>query len=471
MSEQLMSKAEVLDAMKRGHNDFVMIVFDLDEAKMTAAGPYPDSDWTLKDTLAHLTACTQDMISRLPGHQPIPFPVEAKAGESWDSQVERSNEYYYQRDKDKPMAQVGTEFDITYRQAVGAVEALSEGQVADRAVQELIAGNTYEHYAEHLGYIADWLAQQDATPLRNKAELLAAMQQGHDKLLAALDGLSDAQMTTPGPNPHSNWTVKDTLAHLAAWMQAMVKRLPGGAGKPFPFEEQAGEDHDHFVERVNEYWYQRDKDKSLAEVRDEFEQAYRQLADAVASLSDAQVADRAIQYRVEGNSFGHFEEHLGYIGDWLKQQEQPHISKADMLARMAAGRDELLAAISNLSDTQMTSPGLYPDSDWTVKDTLAHLAAWMRAMAVLMPDGASKPYPFEEQPDESEDHFFERVNDYWYERDKDKPLSEVRSEFEAAYQQQFAAMEALSDEQAVEPTHIKEHLGFISDWLKQQAQA
>ncbi len=321
MSEQLMSKAEVLDAMKRGHNDFVMIIFDLDEAKMTAVGPYPDSDWTLKDTLSHLTACTESMISRLPGQQPIPFPVEAREGESWDSQIERINEYYYQRDKDKPMVEVGAEFEKVYRQAVEAVEALSEGQVADRAVQELIAGDSYVHYTEHLGYIADWLAQQDATPLRNKEDLLAAMQQGHDKLLAALASLSEAQMTTPGPDPHSNWTVKDTLAHLAAWMGAMVERLPGGGGKPFPFEEQADEGHDRFVERVNDYWYQRDKDKPLAEVRSRFAQAYRQMADAVANLSDAQVAERAVQYRIEGNTFAHFEEHLGYIGDWLKQQQ------------------------------------------------------------------------------------------------------------------------------------------------------
>ena len=311
MSEQLMSKAEVLDAMKRGHNDFVMIVFDLDEAKMTVAGPYPNSDWTLKDTLAHLTACTQDMISRLPGHQPIPFPVEAEAGESWDSQVQRMNEYYYQRDKDKPMVEVGAEFDSTYRQAVRAVEALSDEQVADRTVQELIAGDTYEHYAEHLGYIADWLAQQDASPLRNRADLLAAMQQGHDKLLAALGGLSDAQITTPGPDPHSNWTVKDTLAHLAAWMRAMVKRLPGGAGKPFPFEEQADEGHDQFVERVNEYWYQRDKDKPLAEVRSEFEAAYQLQFAAMEALSDEQAVEPT-----------HIKEHLGFISDWLKQQQE-----------------------------------------------------------------------------------------------------------------------------------------------------
>lgn len=325
MSEEhpVLSKQELLEAIKRGHDEFVAAIIDLDEAKMTVAGPYPDSDWTMKDTLAHLTACTQSMISRLPGHQRIPFPVEAEAGESWESQVERINEYYYQRDKDNPLAQVGAEFDITYRRVLQAVEALSEEQATDPDVQSLIAGDTYEHYAEHLGYVADWLAQQETAPLLSKEELLAAMQRGHDKLLTELGGLSDAQMTSPGPYSDSEWTVKDTLAHLAAWMRATVVRLPGGEGKPFPFEIEDGEDSDSYTDRINDYWYQRDKDMPLAEVRSEFEQAYRQLADAVANLTDAQVAERAIQYRIEGNTFGHFDEHLAYIADWLdKQKEQ-----------------------------------------------------------------------------------------------------------------------------------------------------
>jgi hypothetical protein len=35
-------------------------------------------------------------------------------------------------------------------------------------------------------------------------------------------------------------------------------------------------------------------------------------------LSDEQIADPNIQYRIGGNTYWHFEEHLGYIGDWLK---------------------------------------------------------------------------------------------------------------------------------------------------------
>lgn len=158
-------------------------------------------------------------------------------------------------------------------------------------------------------------------PIRSKAALLEAIKHGHDQFVAAIFGLGEEQMTTPGAQSDSVWTVKDVLAHLARWMRAMVVRLPGGAGKPFPFEIEDGEARDSYTNRINDYWYQRDKDLPLAEVRSEFEAAYQQLAEAVSALSDAHVAERAIQYRIEGNSFGHFDEHLDYMADWLKQQQ------------------------------------------------------------------------------------------------------------------------------------------------------
>lgn len=315
-----LSKQQLLDKIRQSHDELTAPLLKLNEQQMTTPGPHPDSEWTMKDVLAHLTVWMQLMMSRLPGQERIPYPLEAKAGESWNSQLDRINEYYYQQSKDTPIGTVGVEFDKAYQQLLWEVAALNDEQLADPKLQADIAEDSYEHFDEHLEAVRGWLDAQDE-PLVSKAEVLARMEQGRADFLTALSGLSDAQMTMPGPHTNNEWTIKDVIAHCAAWMKVTPPRLLDGSSNPFPLTEQPNEDHDRFIDRVNEYWYQQDKDKPLDMVRGDFDSAYRQMADAVTALSDAQIAEPAIQSRIGGNTYWHFQEHLEYIGDWLKRQQ------------------------------------------------------------------------------------------------------------------------------------------------------
>lgn len=316
-----LSKQELLDKIRQNHDELTAALLKLNEQQMTSRGPHPDSAWTMKDVLAHLSAWMQILINRLPGHEPFAYPIEAEAGESEASYMERINQYYYEQSKDTPISKVEAEFDKSYQQVLKELEMLSDEQLAERKLQEIIAEDVYEHFAEHLEGVSGWLEEQEE-PLVSKAEVLARLAQGRNDFLAAFSGLSEAQMTTPGLHSDSNWTVKDTLAHCAEWMRATPPRLPGGSGNAFPIAKEEGEDPDHFTDRVNEYWYQQDKDKPLAMVREDFDAAYRQIADAVEALSDEQIAERTTQYRIGSNTYWHFAEHLEYIKDWLKQQKQ-----------------------------------------------------------------------------------------------------------------------------------------------------
>lgn len=315
-----LSKTELLGKVRQSHDDLVNPLYALNMQQMTSPGVHADSEWAMKDVLTHLTACMEVTISELPGHERIPHPLEANEGESWDSQMERINEYYYQQNKDKPAPVVIAEFDKTYQQIMREIEALSNAQLADPKVQELILTDIAGHFDEHRGFIQDWLTQQEEDPILSKIELLNLMQQGHDHLRDELSGLSDAQMSVSGPYPDSNWTVKDTLAHFARWMRATPPRLLG-EGDLFPFAVAEGEDRDQFIERVNAYWQEQDKGKPLPAVRDEFEQAYQQMLATVERLSDEQIAARPAQWRIIGNTYEHFDEHLGWISEWLKAQK------------------------------------------------------------------------------------------------------------------------------------------------------
>jgi len=53
------------------------------------------------------------------------------------------------------------------------------------------------------------------TRKKNKAELLEYLAQGRARLLAAIEGLSEEEMTTSGVV--GDWSVKEILAHIAAW--------------------------------------------------------------------------------------------------------------------------------------------------------------------------------------------------------------------------------------------------------------
>ena len=65
---------------------------------------------------------------------------------------------------------------------------------------------------------------QEDTPPRGKAELLQRIREAGARLDAFLDSLSPQQMTTPLSD---GWSVKDHVAHLAAWRGMLAAILMG----------------------------------------------------------------------------------------------------------------------------------------------------------------------------------------------------------------------------------------------------
>jgi hypothetical protein len=94
----------------------------------------------------------------------------------------------------------------------------------------------------------------------------------------------------------------------------------------------------------------------------------------------------------------------------------------------------------------MTIPGV--NGSWSVKDNLAHLAAWHSYQATRLQgvlDGAEPPNPAPGCETEDE------INEYFYQRHKDQPPAEVLADFRASYQHLLAVTQALSWETLNEP--------------------
>ena len=108
----------------------------------------------------------------------------------------------------------------------------------------------------------------------------------------------------------------------------------------------------------------------------------------------------------------------------------------------------LQAVFSELDTDQMTAPGA---EGWSVKDELAHLAAWARGVAALV--RKQRRYPPMGLPEDAAPHTvgIEHMNQIIYEQNRDRPLDEVLAELYAAHQDALNAVSELSDNDLLRP--------------------
>lgn len=117
------------------------------------------------------------------------------------------------------------------------------------------------------------------------------------------------------------------------------------------------------------------------------------------------------------------------------------MSKAEFIERIRLGRRALNDAISGLTEDQI-GQDLVTD-EWTVKDILAHLAAWQHEafLAIERAAGGEADGPL----------ILESVDDWNAARVGERrrlPLVDVMQEFHAAYDQLVAALERLPEDRA-----------------------
>ena len=157
----------------------------------------------------------------------------------------------------------------------------------------------------------------------DKAELLNIIQAGYNQFETLLASLNEEQMMIPGVN--GSWSVKDNLAHLAAWHNYQATRLQGvldGAEPPDPAPGCETEDE------INEYFYQRSKDLPLTEVLADFRTSYQHVLAATEALSWETLNepfpwsdnDVPMGGYCLGNTVGHYELHGELIQRWLDSQ-------------------------------------------------------------------------------------------------------------------------------------------------------
>jgi len=161
--EEQMDKSRLLEEIRTSYNAFEAVLASLSAEQMTTPGV--NDKWSVKDNIAHINAWQRrllDMLQATKEGVDLPDPTPGLS-------MDEENETFYQRDKDRPSAEVQAEFHSLYHLVVQSIQDLSNEELnkplswlEGRSVGPFVAGNTYEHYQEHAQIIQDWLARSDS---------------------------------------------------------------------------------------------------------------------------------------------------------------------------------------------------------------------------------------------------------------------------------------------------------------------
>ena len=145
----------------------------------------------------------------------------------------------------------------------------------------------------------------------DREDLLRSYRETRKKLLAAIDGLTDEQMSEPTID---GWAVKDHLAHLALWddiRAAEVERISAGFDSAWKMTDEQDE-------ALNDTGYEMRRSMSAAQARWELETSRRKLLDAIASAP--QEALDPSRYGAAGLRSGHEGQHVEWLERWRREK-------------------------------------------------------------------------------------------------------------------------------------------------------
>jgi|SRR5688572_28475620 len=166
----MISKKRLLEELHRGRDDWEAVLAEIGRERMTIAGVA--GEWSVKDIVAHVTAYERWVVALLDEAfgRPVTRDEEMEAAPDMDAR----NAIIYRRNRDRDLDDVLTEWHQVSRHLADYIRELPEEALHDPMIAglnpewfpkpwKLFAENTYEHYADHIPQIREWLARQGNT--------------------------------------------------------------------------------------------------------------------------------------------------------------------------------------------------------------------------------------------------------------------------------------------------------------------
>jgi hypothetical protein len=152
----------------------------------------------------------------------------------------------------------------------------------------------------------------------SKSELLKGIRAEHKRLEKALEGLFQSEIA--GVSNPDSWSVKDNLAHITAWEKKLINwyqtGLQGGK-QTLPQWDNPG-----VVDEINLGIYQKNRDRQLADVLDEYQKSYQRILEVVNSIPEADMfttsrfewtGNDILARFIVSNTSSHYAEHIKMI--------------------------------------------------------------------------------------------------------------------------------------------------------------
>jgi hypothetical protein len=163
--------------------------------------------------------------------------------------------------------------------------------------------------------------------------MLAAIREQFDEWNGFLEELSPNQINTP--MAPSEWTVKDVLAHLAAWEQRSIARFTAARANQTPempswVPEGEDPESDANLEKVNERIYRGYKNLSWEKVLEGWRDGYLKLQDLASRVEEPVLLNSDRFPWLDGYSladvllgaYDHHAEHLANVQSWMSENKK-----------------------------------------------------------------------------------------------------------------------------------------------------
>lgn len=325
----------LLNDIAAGWGKLQVFITTLSEEQLT--GPTDAAGWTVKDHLIHLAVWETGLYGML--HRQHRWQAMEVDQALWEARaVDQVNAAIQQRHRDLPLRDVLRTLRAGHERLVAHLQTLTDddlqrpysyyqpGYDVDAPIINWVRGNTHNHYAEHM----PWMAAIAGAPLPPDTvnDLLARIEAGWNDLQTMIAALTEAQLT--GSTDAAGWTVKDHLVHLADWetsVDALLQGKPRWETMGLPRADWDTFDIDH----INDIMQKRSQGLTLAEARQRLDATHAVLLARVGALDDADLMrpysafeagstwhDPVLAYII-GNSFGHYAEHMPWMTAIVEQ--------------------------------------------------------------------------------------------------------------------------------------------------------
>ena len=158
----------------------------------------------------------------------------------------------------------------------------------------------------------------------SKTDLVNVINSEWEKLNSLLDGLPESHMVEPSLD--GNWSIKDTLAHIAAWERVAMEIIQTAReSKPLnPDIPEIFENIDQFNAKI----YEENRHKLLVDVLKDFQSVYSDFLAHIESMDEnflfsnlpfKDVENLKIQDIISANTHWHHKEHRQDIQKWLAE--------------------------------------------------------------------------------------------------------------------------------------------------------